>query len=123
MRDIQRIQRWEREVGLPPSESPRTTWPSRASTPIPDIRPVSPLSAEDIPPDFVESGHGSNSDVDGGVDDTFRTAPDEDLLAQLCREGGVNLFNFLLEKAVDPTDPKPIREWTYRDIQRLPPVQ
>ena len=127
IRDIEDLDRWEREVGLPPSR-PRTRAPTRASTPVPDIPPPPrPLSPEDIPPQQSESGSSDSSDVDGGVDDTFRTAPPDDSwdnpdnLVALCREGGVEFLNFLLNRAV-PADQKPIREWTYRDICRLPPA-
>lgn len=120
IRDLERIQDWERTVGLPPSRS-RTRPPSRAVTPVPDIPPPPhPLSPDDVP-ENSESGDGS-SDVDGGVDDTFRTAPSDSELAKLCREGGVKFLNFLLNKAVEPSDGKPLREWTYRDICRLPPA-
>jgi hypothetical protein len=52
----------------------------------------------------------------------------EDLLvAQLVQEGGVEFVRYLLAKAVQPdestTDVTPFREWTYRDILRLPEAQ
>lgn len=46
-----------------------------------------------------------------------------ELLAKLCREGGVKLADYLLMKAIPPNGDAPshanVREWTYRDIKRL----
>ena len=48
-------------------------------------------------------------------------------MAKLCREGGVELINFLLSAAVpqsDETRPSQnVREWTYKDIARLPKLE
>ena len=48
-------------------------------------------------------------------------------MAKLCREGGVELINFLLSAAVpqsDETRPSQnVREWTYKDIARLPQLE
>ena len=46
-------------------------------------------------------------------------------MAKLCREGGVGLLNYLLMKAIPPVKSdrpsKNVREWTFKDIARLPP--
>ena len=52
----------------------------------------------------------------------------EDLLtAQLVQEGGAELLRYLLAKAVPPDESTPnvtpFREWTFRDIMRLPEAQ
>ena len=51
----------------------------------------------------------------------------EATLAKLCKEGGVPAINFLLSKAVSPTTGDSItkspKEWTYRDIARLPEAE
>lgn len=45
-------------------------------------------------------------------------------LAKLCREGGVGLINYLMAQAVEHDLPQPdvrrVREWTWRDLKRLP---
>ena len=53
------------------------------------------------------------------------TASDsEDDLEWLCCEGGVDLAAFLMSKAISiqavSAETKPICEWTYRDILKLP---
>ena len=51
----------------------------------------------------------------------------EDLLSTLAEQGGVEFLNYLLAKAVPPSSESPdiskIREWSYRDILRMPKVQ
>ena len=51
-------------------------------------------------------------------------------VAQLCREGGVELANYLLYQAIPPDGSENLpgpsvnhREWTYKDIQRLPTAE
>ena len=50
----------------------------------------------------------------------------EDDVEQLCREGGADLAAFLMSKAIPiqavSAETKPICEWTYRDILKLPTV-
>ena len=114
-RSISNIRQWERDVGLAPLPL-HSKPPTRQSTPVPDIRPASPLAPEDIPPDFAP-GPDSSSDVDN----TFQTAVSDEEMARLCREGGVQFFNYLLAQAVEPHGSKSnVRDWTYRDIARLP---
>ena len=52
------------------------------------------------------------------------TSDSEDDVEQLCREGGADLAAFLVSKAIPiqavSAETKPIREWTYRDILKLP---
>ena len=57
-----------------------------------------------------------------------QSAPERDEeMAKLCREGGVDLINYLLLQAVSPSQDqssaKRIREWHYRDIARLPKTE
>jgi hypothetical protein len=65
------------------------------------------------------SGEGNLWDIPG--------AKAEAQLARLCKEGGVPAINFLLSKAVSPiandTPTKSPKEWTYRDIVRLPEAE
>jgi hypothetical protein len=49
----------------------------------------------------------------------------EDMMAQMAQEGGVSLFNFLMQKAVtlhggNTPSPTSVREWSFRDILKLP---
>lgn len=117
-RSIREIRQWEREVGLAPIPLISTP-PTRQSTPVLNIRPASPLSPGDEAPEFV-SGPDSSSDVDN----TFQTANSDDLLAQLCQEGGVDFYNYLLAQAIELHRSKSnVRDWTYRDIARLPKAE
>ena len=52
-------------------------------------------------------------------------ADSEDDVERLCREGGSGLATYLLSKVLPAVsaENKPIHEWTYRDIQTLPPDQ
>ena len=58
--------------------------------------------------------------------DRYHDAPQdtESQLAKLAQEGGVGLINYLLAKAVADDEPLPSqsspREWTFRDILRMP---
>jgi len=59
--------------------------------------------------------------------DSYHDAPpdiSESQMAQLAQEGGVGLINYLLAKAVADDQPLPNtsspREWTFRDILRMP---
>ena len=70
----------------------------------------------EVAPQSEESGASSDEDDDA-----------EARLVQLCDEGGVLAINFLLSKAVSPTTmdipTKSPKEWTYRDIARLPEAE
>ncbi|PIL22579.1 hypothetical protein GSI_15268 [Ganoderma sinense ZZ0214-1] len=64
------------------------------------------------------SGHSSDE-----VEGVLRAARTD--VAQLCREGGASLIQFLIAKAIPPDEgekvpPANVREWTYRDIASLP---
>lgn len=49
---------------------------------------------------------------------------EEELLADLCQEGGVKLLNYLFSFAIPPTTTlSNVREWTFRDILRLPAAE
>ena len=52
------------------------------------------------------------------------TSDSKDDIEQLCCEGGVDLAAFLMLKAIPmqavSAETKPICEWTYRDILKLP---
>ncbi|PIL33228.1 hypothetical protein GSI_04678 [Ganoderma sinense ZZ0214-1] len=67
-----------------------------------------------------EESSGQSSDEVEGVLRAARTD-----VAQLCREGGASLIQFLIAKAIPPDEgekvpPANVREWTYRDIASLP---
>ncbi|KAF9779698.1 hypothetical protein BJ322DRAFT_1112997 [Thelephora terrestris] len=69
----------------------------------------------------------SKDEVEKSVEPSGFTTPEEDtdaLLARLCREGGVELQNLLISKAVSPTaNEKTPKEWKYRDIATLPQAE
>ncbi|KAL7284517.1 hypothetical protein ACG7TL_001808 [Trametes sanguinea] len=127
-KEIEKQGEWEKLVGQKPGRS-RTTGPSRSeqvpgnsSAPSPPSDIPAPSASGDAP------GGDSSGNSSDEVDNALRAAAgDEMALAQLCREGGVALINFLLMKAVPPIDDLPntsnVREWTYRDITRLPEAE
>ncbi|KAL7284521.1 hypothetical protein ACG7TL_001812 [Trametes sanguinea] len=127
-KEIEKQGEWEKLVGQKPGRS-RTTGPSRSeqvpgnsSAPSPPSDIPAPSASGDAP------GGDSSGNSSDEVDNALRAAAgDEIAMAQLCREGGVALINFLLMKAVPPVDDLPdtsnVREWTYRDITRLPEAE
>ena len=74
------------------------------------------VTPQSEPEESKESGASSDEEEDA-----------EAHLVQLCDEGGVVAINFLLSKAVSPTTmdvpTKSPKEWTYRDIARLPEAE
>jgi hypothetical protein len=69
----------------------------------------------------------SEDEVEQSIEPSGFTTPEEDtdaLLARLCREGGVELQNLLISKAVSPTtNGKTPKEWKYQDIATLPQAE
>ncbi|KAL7284847.1 hypothetical protein ACG7TL_002160 [Trametes sanguinea] len=127
-KEIEKQGEWEKLIGQKPGRS-RATGPSRSeqvpgnsSAPSPPSDIPAPSASGDAP------GGDSSGNSSDEVDNALRAAAgDEIAMAQLCREGGVALINFLLMKAVPPVDDLPdksnVREWTYRDITRLPEAE
>jgi len=68
----------------------------------------------------VSKGHGYS---DASLD-----VPEE-LVAKLAQEGGVDFMRYLLAQALPdandllPSPSKPVRDWTFRDIMRMPQLQ
>ena len=130
-KEIEKQGEWKKIVGEQPGRS-RATGKSRSES-VPGSSSAPPAPS-DIPAPSA-SGEASGSAPDNGsghssdeVEDALRAMHDELALAQLCREGGVGLINYLLMKAVPPVDENlpdtsNVREWTYRDIARLPPAE
>ena len=100
-KEIEKTGRWKEIIGEKGSSIPRPS--SRLS----GKKVPGPSSATPLPPSS----------------DAPSPSPSEDTMAKLCREGGVELINFLLSAAVpqsDETRPSQnVREWTYKDIARL----
>jgi hypothetical protein len=97
-KDVERTRTWKDMVGK--LGSSRT-------------KPVTPS----VPPGGFSNGPESEdpqTDSEGDVDD----------LLCLAREGGVEFLNQLLAKAVPPDSETPdtanVREWTFRDIIKMP---
>jgi len=107
-RDIERTRTWKKMVeGQPGSSRLR---PSQDRT-VPGDTPEQTVS--DLPTTESESPHTSEDEVD------------QQLLTRLAQEGGVKFLDLLLAKAVPPFDPESpdtsnIREWTFRDILKMP---
>ena len=74
-----------------------------------------PTATDKVPGPSAVHNNPSNNDNSGALSD-------DNHLAQLCQEGGVELMHYLLMQAVsDSSQPnvQNIREWTYRDITHL----
>ena len=79
------------------------------------------------PPDGDESSHEENTESSSGDNATSSDQSQSEVersLTLLAQEGGVKVINYLLAKAVTPQSPVPdvsnIREWSFKDIMRLP---
>ena len=74
-----------------------------------------------VPGPSSQPSPSATSDTEAPLDDEHAT------LSKLAREGGVKLMNFLLAKAVPPHEllpnPANVRDWTFRDIMRMPEAQ
>jgi hypothetical protein len=120
IRDMENLRTWTQQVGLKEDVFPSNP-PSRAGSAAPDTpRTSCPLTPRnDAGPS--SSGIRVNSDSDNEHDRTFNTAPSDDDMALLCREGGVKFLQLLLSKADKLDGPiKPnIRDWAFRDLARL----
>ena len=86
-----------------------------------------PVDNEPSDPESEEGDDESDDDHGDSSEELFPGAMTQAHLARLCKEGGVPAINFLLSKAVSPTamdiSEKSPKEWTYRDIARLPELE
>ena len=89
-------------------------------------------SETEVQESLEPGGAGSNNNQDPQSHDfeglwNFDEPAEGSSLAKLCKEGGVPAINFLLSKAVSPAANNNItkspKEWTYRDIVRLPEAE
>ena len=111
IKDIEKQGRWKKMVSEGQGRPQSKLGPSRQQQQVPGPSAPNPTPS-DIP---VESAP-SNEDA---------AEQAELLLAQLCQEGGVPLVELLLSKALSTTDNglpdgSSLREWTFRDILKLP---
>lgn len=137
-KEIENERPWRKIVGEQPPIRGRTKATSREEqVPGPSSRPEPPLERA---PHQSSPGHqsreeshswrepqpeiSSDTSEEEELNEELRDSADEEVqMAKLCREGGVDLINYLLAHAVPPVDGLPIqnvRDWTYRDISRLP---
>ena len=79
------------------------------------------------PPDGDESSDEENDESSSGDNATSSDQSQSEVersLTLLAQEGGVKMMNYLLAKAVTPDSSVPdvsnIREWSFKDIMRLP---
>ena len=91
------------------SRSDSTTGQRQIPGGFPETNPDPPPAVSEAPPE------PSEDEVD-------------DLLSRLAQEGGVKFLDHLLAKAVpsadlEPLDTSNVREWTYKDILRMPEAQ
>jgi transposase InsO family protein len=108
--DVQRLRQWKNTVGDTRGRSLPSSSTRRRQVPGPSTGTPPRDSDTPLPP-----SRGSDDEV-------------EDLIqSQLTQEGGVDFVRYLLAKAVPPDSDTlqttPIREWTYKDILRLPEAQ
>ena len=107
VRDIERTRTWRKLVENQPGSSRDDN--SQDQT----VPGEFPEQAADPPNTKSDSSHDSEDDVE------------QQLLIRLAKEGGVKFLDLLLAKAVPPLDLESpdtahIREWTYKDILRMP---
>lgn len=107
-RDIEQTRSWRRLVENQPSSSRQR---SSQNQPVPGGIPEQTEADSPTTPD--ENLHDSEDEVDHLV------------CARLAQEGGVKFLDYLLAKAITPADPESpdtsnIREWTYKDILKMP---
>jgi hypothetical protein len=111
IKDVERSSKWKQMVENQPGSSSSENTPRQRQIPgeFPETSPDAPPTESDapLPP--------SEDEVD-------------DLLQRLAQEGGVKFLDHLLAKAVphvdlEPLDTSNIREWTYKDIMRMPKAQ
>ena len=110
-KDVERSSKWKEMVGKQPGRSRSDSTPGQRQIPggFPETNPDPPPAESEAPPE------PSEDEVD-------------DLLSRLAQEGGVKFLDHLLAKAVpsadlEPLDTSNVREWTYKDIMRMPAAQ
>ena len=66
----------------------------------------------------------SPDNILGGFPNTSAT-PSEDDVRKMCEEGGANLVRYLMGKALAVSDNQyeNVRNWSYKDIARLPQAE
>ena len=66
----------------------------------------------------------SPDNIPGGFPNTSAT-PSEDDVQKMCEEGGANLVQYLMGKALAVSDNQyeNVRNWSYKDIARLPQAE
>jgi Reverse transcriptase (RNA-dependent DNA polymerase) len=129
--DISQEARWERYTSgasspedAPPLQLPEVTPPgsSRAATPLEYADPEQGEQEENSPSGSTESSNGTNSSE--SVESVLFHWQG---LNFLMKEGGVCYLNYLLAKADTPNSELPdvskVREWSYKDLLRLPMSQ
>ena len=110
-KSIRKKKDWSCVVGER-SSRPRRAVPGPSSAPQREVTP--PESGSDAPP-------VSEDEVRGSLEPPSDDEDEEASVVRLSREGGVALQHFLVSKAVSPTaEESSPKEWTSRDILRLP---
>jgi len=120
-KDITRLKDWKKVVGEPSSLLRAIPGPSSHPLPVEE-------SSDDEDPDIQEDALivDPSDEEEGDVEEPLEPSSEEEInLLKLCREGGVAFQHFLISKVISPipaeTLPKESpKEWTYRDILRLP---
>ena len=138
MNRARKLKDWKSIIGERTSRPRRTKAKDAPQQPDPDSEEDQPSEEEERPSeDKVEwaldkeptqvapQSESEESEESGASSDEEEDT--EACLVQLCNEGGVLAINFLLSKAVSPTTMdipiKSPKEWTYRDIARLPEAE
>jgi hypothetical protein len=114
---MENLRTWTQQVGLEEDIFPSNP-PSHAGSEAPDmLRTSHPLTLRnDASPS--SSDIRVDSDSNDKPNHTFNTAPSDDNMALLCREGGVRFLQLLLSRADELDRPikSNIRDWTFRDL-------
>ena len=114
--DIRRKKDWDQIVGEQ-SSHPHPNVPGLST---PTLVPPPPHQ----PQEGTSSGEEEKPDSESEVEDSLKPSSDSEeveLVTRLAQEGGVHFQHFLVSKAVSPnTEDSSPKEWTYRDLLKLP---
>jgi hypothetical protein len=119
-KEMRKMRDWKQVVGEQSSRPQRgVPRPTAAPEPGPSSPPVprpSSSGESEVP------GAESEDEVRGSLEPSSDDGDDQADTARLCREGGVTFQRLLLTKAVSELQEtqSSLKEWTYRDIMRLP---
>jgi len=120
-RDITCLKDWKKVVREPSSLLRLVPGPSSCPLPVEESSDKEGSEALENAPVVDPS-----NEEEGDIEESLEPSSEEEInLLKLCREGGVAFQHFLISKAISPLPTEMLpkespKEWTYRDILRLP---